>query len=446
MRTQQKNVLKHGLIGLAFGGVSMLALTGTAAADYNDALRAYAAQNYSDAEDLWRRYAAAGDVKSKHTLGDLYSHEKIFELTAVNGTLMSPADTGSIGPDNIEALAWYILSANHDFASYNQSPSFAERHAQIESRRRMHELMAIMSNGETKKAQKRVINMLSSGSDTDLYRLGKMYQTGSGVVKDNVESLKFYLLSSGRNTFSNERALQQIDLVKAKMTKKEIKRATEKAEEWQPPEPQGKAALTPAEEKKKDELSRLKLLSSSAALDKIEPNFQNNQHLIQSALAALGMRPGKIDGKEGPATRAAIRRFQYSLVENDKKMSDEDKQNTLTGKLTVLQKVKLVEIAAKRNHPRSLYVYGIMNAQGIGVPVNGERSVENLKKSANYGSALAHNALGRYYRDGILGEKPIEPNRGKASYHFGQAVALGHEASRSELIKLDYEFAPAVND
>ncbi len=445
MRTHKKKTLRNGLIGLALGGVSMMALTGPAAADYEDALRAYSGQNYSDAVDLWRRYAAAGDVKSKHTLGDLYSHNEIFQLVpTAKGSLVAPEETGQIGVDNIEALAWYILAANHDFESYNQSPSFAERHAQIEARKRVHELQGLMSNREVRSAEKRVINMLSSGSDTDLYRLGKMFQTGAGLEKNNVEALKFYTLSSSRNSFSNERALQQIAIVESRMSKKEKKLARERADEWQPPEPESKSDLTPAEIKKKDELSRLKLLSASDALAKIEPNFENNDHLIQSALAALGMNPGKVDGKEGPQTRAAIRRFQYTLVEDDKKMTDEEKQNTLTGKLTTLQTVKLIEIAAKRQHPRSMYVYGIMNAQGIGVPVNGEKSVKFLKGSASFGSALAHNALGRYFRDGILGEKPVSPNRGLASFHFGQAVALGHEPSRSELLKLEYEFAPVT--
>ena len=55
-----------------------------------------------------------------------------------------------------------------------------------------------------------------------------------------------------------------------------------------------------------------------------------DRRTVQTALARLGYYPGPIDGRFGPDTRAAIRRFQYEL------------NAEMTGRLTATQASRLV--------------------------------------------------------------------------------------------------------
>ena len=108
----------------------------------------------------------------------------------------------------------------------------------------------------------------------------------------------------------------------------------------------------------------------------------------------------------------------------------------MTGVLTPPQKVALIQSAAEVNHPQSQYILGVMYAEGIGVPVNGETAIGWLKRSADFGYPLAHYALGKYYRQGIFGNDPVMPSKAEAARHFGQAVALGYKPAESALEEL----------
>lgn len=423
---------------LGFAGAS---LTGIALADYDDAIEAYRDAKYEDALDLFQRYAVAGDVKSKTALGDLYSGK----IPEEDISLADPATTG-IAQDKSRALAWYILAANHDFESYNQTPSWRDVNAKYQAQERVTALQNTMSDSQVSKAQKLVVSIMESGTQFDLYRLGMMYRAGAGLPKGNVKALQYLILASGRNLNSNAAANAAAGELKQLMSKKDIEKAEEKAINWQPPLPEPyKGHKTPAQAEMERKLKELRDLEAARALANIESQFENNDHLIQSALAALGFYLGPIDGKLGKESRIAVRNFQYSLVEKNSKLSAEEKAQVRTGYLTLDQKVELIKRAADRKHPRSLYVYGIMNAQGIGVPSNGTKAIKYLTSSANYGYALAHYALGIYYRDGTQGEDAIKPNVGKATYHLGQAVALGYEPAREDLMKL-YENVPATDE
>jgi TPR repeat protein len=435
--------MRGTVAGMAAGlalGISALALTGVAYADFDDAVLAYSQAKYENAQDLFRRYATAGDVKSKTALGDIYSGSMIEADIA----LIDPATTG-INQDKSRALAWYILAANHDFESYNQSPTWRDVNAKYRAQARVNELMGTMSDKDVAKAQKRVVSILEAESEFDLYRLGKMYMTGAGLPKDNVKALQYFILASGRNTNSNSAATAIAGELMPLMSKKDIEKAEDKAANWQPPLPEPyKGHKTPKQEEMERKLEELRDREAAQALANIETEFADNDHLIQASLAALGYYLGPIDGSLGKESRVAVRNFQYSLVERKSNMTAEEKAQVRTGYLTLDQKVELIKQAAERKHPRSLYVYGIMNAKGIGVSANGKRAEKYLKESANYGYALAHYALGVYYRDGTQGEDKILPNVGKATYHLGQAVALGYEPARSELLKL-YETVPATD-
>lgn len=424
-------------LGIAAG----LLPAGAAFADYDDALSAYADQSFENAVDLWQRYAVAGDVKSKQVLGDVYSGKDL----EAGAALVNPAQTGVIPQDDVEALAWYILAANHDFQSYNQSPTYRDVNAKFIAQERISVLKKRMSDSDVGLAQARVVEILSAESEFDLYRLGMMFQTGAGLPKSNIEALKYFELAKGRNRNSNALASEASKYLTTLMTVQDVGLAQDLAANWEPPLPEALRNKTPRQQQLELELARLRSIQLAEAIDNIEEEFADNESLLQSSLAALGYYQGGIDGSVGPETRTSIKNFQYSLFQQDRDMSEEEKRNKMTGTLTPEQKVQLIQRAADREHPQSQYVYGIMYARGIGVSQNGEKAVYWLKKSANYGYALAHNALGVAYRDGIYGEDPVESDVAEATFHFGQAYALGHNEAQQELIKLRYEAVPATN-
>lgn len=426
---------------LALGLATTMLSTTPARADYDDGVKAYAAQNFESAVDTWRRHAIAGDVKSKQILGDVYSGK----APEARPGLTAPDQTGVIPQDDVEALTWYILAAHHDFATYNQDPSARDINAKYVAQARIPVLKARMKTSQVKKSERLVEDILSAESDFDLYRLGLMFQAGAGIQKDNVEALKYFELAKGRNANTNTLASEAAGYLMNLMSKKDIEKAQEKAANWEPPLPEALRNKTPRQIALEEEIKRLKSIQLADSLKNIEAEFSNNEDLLQSALSALGYYGGKIDGNLGTESRIAIRSFQYSLVEKNKNMTEQEKLDTLTGYLTPEQKVKLIQSAAKREHPQSMYVFGLMYARGIGVPVNGKSAVKWLKDSANYGYALAHYALGNFYRTGIDGEDPVSANLTEAVFHLGQANALGIEGAGKELLELRYDMAPANN-
>ena len=429
--------------GLALGTAVLLGLS-AARADYHDALRAYAfdAQGQIDrtevaeALDMWRKYALAGDVLSRHVLGDLYSHKPIETDLAVP----LPEDTGVVPYDPVEALAWYSIAATHDFDDFNQSPDFDRVNARVRARARLGELRAEMTDEQVEAAEERLIQLLSAGSAFDLYRLGVLHQTGEGLPKDNTRALMFYKLAQSRNLNSAGVAAEAAGFLMSIMEEDDVALAGRLAERWQPPLPGNLTGPSPYQVALQQDIERLQALRAEPLFERMEKQFQGNEHLIQNALAALGLYLGPIDGAVGPGTRDAIRKFQYTLVEDNDALTAEEKRDVQTGRLTVAQKLELIERAAGRGHPQSQYVYGIMNADGIGVPTNGQAAESWLKRSASFGYPLAHFALGEYYTRGIQGESPLRPSRGQASYHYGQAAALGYEPAKAALVKLEYEF------
>ncbi|NHK28922.1 hypothetical protein FF098_013450 [Parvularcula flava] len=443
--SERLSTLKRGIAAAAIGIAAGLLPAGAAFADYDDALNAYASQKFENAVDLWVRYAVAGDVKSKQALGDVYAGKGLEAGPEYTGVLTSPSDTGVIPQDDVEALAWYILAANHDFDSYNQSPTYRDVNAKFVAQEQIPILKKRMSDNDVYQSQLRVVEILSAESEFDLYRLGMMFQTGAGLPKDNIEALKYFELAKGRNRNSNAPASEAAKYLITLMNPRDVDTAQDLAANWEPPLPEALKNKTPRQEALEMELARLRSIQLAEAIDNIEEEFSNNEDLLQSSLAALGFYQGSIDGKVGPETRTSVRNFQYSLYQKNREMTEEEKRNKMTGTLSPEQKVQLVQLAADREHPQSQYVYGIMYTRGIGVAKNGEKAVYWLKKSANYGYSLAHYALGVAFRDGIYGEDPVEPDVSEATFHFGQAYALGHQQAQEDLIKLRYEAVPATN-
>lgn len=424
MRDSNVTSFKRILTGAAAGFALTIMTTGAATADYQTGLSAYKNGQHLLAVDIWERFAVAGDVRSKKMLGDIYSENN---ENGVNAD-MSKDD---IKRDNIKALMWYTVAANQPFSFHK--PSTEEVNARILAEQRLPKIRGRMSTSDVKKAEKLVAATFERGSPYDIFRLGKMYQEGSGVTKNNTKALQMFSLAQERGVSEASAAYENLQPL---MTPKEIKAAIEDAAEWQPPLPVEHTGQTNQQKelvRLKKELEELKLEDALEAVSDVDVE------LIQRALRSLGFYYGSIDNKMGPQTRASIRRFQFSRVQDDKEMTSEEKEAVRTGVLTARQTVGLFRAASNNDHPMSQYVYGIMHVRGIGVEQDGEEAVKWLGEAANEDLAIAHYALGVLYRDGSTGLNEITPNKAKAAIHFSRGYSLGYSPAGSALRKLEFE-------
>ena len=418
---------RRAVSGLAAASVLALAGAGPAHATFEAGVQAYQNGQYAQALDIWQRFAVAGDVRSKKILGDVYSGKPI------EGAKKAASPLEEIPVDNVQALVWYTLAAYHDFTAY-QTPTAHEVNARILAEQRLPEIRGRMSTADVDKAENFVAQTFESGSAYDLYRLGEMYQKGAGLEKDNVKALQMYSLAKARGVGEASAAYEFLEPL---MNNKEIETALDKVSTWQPPLPpeyQGKTPQQLEMERLKRELQEIKMAEALKAVSDIDVE------LIQRALAALGFRPGGVDNKLGPSTRAAIRRFQYASVARDLEMSEDEKQSVVTGVLTPRQTVELFRDAAQAEHPMSEYVYGIMHVRGIGVEQNGQQAVNWLEKAADHDLAIAHYALGVVFRDGTTGLNEVSPDERKSAYHLAQASALGYKPANDALRRLSFEY------
>jgi len=402
-------------------------LSGTPArADFTEGMQAYLAGQYQKSIDTWTRYALAGDIRSKKVLGDIYSGK------ALEGARNAATPLEEIPVDNVQALLWYTLAAYHNFSSY-QKPTSLEVNDKIIAEQRLTDIRFRMSSSDVRRAESLVAQKFESGTAYDLYNLGLMYQRGAGVGKDNSRALQMFALAKERGVGEASAAFEFLEGL---MTAKEIERALDLAEVWQPPLPLEYTGKTKQQEELELARKQLEEIKREQALERVS---DIDTELVQRALNALGFRAGTVDNKLGPSTRAAIRRFQYSQVAKDLKMSEAEKQEIVTGSLTPQQKVEVFHEAARKGHPMSQYIYGIMHVRGIGVERNGSIAVEWLEKSADQNLAIAHNALGIVYRDGTTGLNEIKPNAAKSAFHFAQAASLGYSPANDALERLSFE-------
>lgn len=400
-------------------------------ATFEAGLEAYKSGQYAQALDIWRRFAVAGDVRSKKILGDFYSGYLGKEERDI------PEAEGAYAEDYVQALVWYTLAATHDFGRYSD-PSAHEVNAQILAQNRLPEVREKMKTSEVATAENYVAQTFEAGSPYDLYRLGRMYQQGLGIDKDNEKALQMFALAKTRGV---PEASEAYEVLENRMDAKEIEIAVNRVENWQPPLPPEYTGKTPQQielERLKKELEEIRLAEALKAVSDIDVE------LIQRALAALGYRPGSVDNELGPATREAIRRFQYAAVARDLDKSEEEKRSVVTGVLTPRQTVALFEDAARARHPMSEYVFGIMHVRGIGVDQDGQKAVKWLEAAADQNLAIAHYALGVVFRDGTTGLNEVSPDERKSAYHLAQASALGYKPANDALRRLSFEYTRDV--
>jgi TPR repeat protein len=436
--------LRRALFCAAAASLMTLAGAGGASANYEAGLEAYKKGEYPLAIDIWKRFAVAGDVRSKKMLGEVYSDNICGQKTANLETLgyrpssrLKPEalPTKVVDLDYVQALKWYTLAAYHDFGQYGY-PTPEEVNSKIIAEGCLPYVREEMKTADVRKAEDLAAKTFEAGSNYDLYNLGLMYQRGAGVEKNNVKALMLFDLAKARGVGEASAAFERVERL---MDATEIKTARELAVAWQPPLPPehlGSTAQMAQLEKLKKELEELRKEDALEAVSDIDVE------LIQLALKSLGFYLGTVDNTMGPGTRAAIKKFQYSRVAKDTVMTEEDKEAVKTGVLSASQTVDLIGEAAKNEHPKSQYVYGIMHARGIGVVQDGAKAIEWLKKSAAADNALAHYALGVLYRDGSTGLNEVTPNKTLAARHFARALALGYAPARKALELLEFEAAP----
>ena len=420
------SLARRSLGAIAAASALALAATSPAHATYEAGVQAYMTGQYSQALDIWRRFAFAGDVRSKKILGDVYSGKTL------EGASAAATPLEEIPVNNVEALVWYTLAAYHDFTAY-QTPSAQEVNARILAEQRLPEIRARMSTADVTKAEKTVAQTFEAGSSYDLYRLGDLFQKGAGVSKDNTKALQMFMLAEARGVPEASAASERLRNV---MTTKEVENAVKAVGSWQPPLPPehtGKTTQQQELERLKKELEEIRMADALKAVSDIDVE------LVQRALNALGFRAGTVDNRLGPSTRDAIKRFQYSQVARDPSMSQDDKDAVRTGVLTPRQTVDLFKDAATNDHPMSQYVYGIMHVRGIGAEQNGQEAVKWLDKAANQNLAIAHYALGVVYRDGTTGLNEVSPDERKSAFHLAQASALGYKPANDALRRLSFE-------
>lgn len=432
MRNKQVKALsgmRRALNSVAAASALALAATGTAQANFDIGLAAYEQGQHEVAVDIWTRFAVAGDVRSMKVLGDVYSGKIIDDARSAE----IPLETGR-KIDNVEALRWYTLAAYHRFNEAFKPATALERNAQILAESRLPEIRFRMSTKDVTKAEKLVSDTFERGSPYDIFAIADMYRRGAGVDKNNTKALTLYAVAKSRGVGAASIAYEDLENL---MSKSEVEKATENFAKWQPPLPEEHTGKTPQMvelERVKKELEELRLEDALAAVNDIDVE------LIQRALKSLGFYFGSVDNAMGPATRAAIRRFQYSQVKSASDMTDEEKSYVKTGVLSAKQTVDLFKAAAsKADHPMSQYVYGIMHVRGIGVEQDGTSAVKWLDKAASEDLAIAHYALGVIYRDGTTGLNPVTPNKADAALHFARSQALGYQPAAQALKLLSFE-------
>lgn len=432
--------LRRALTSAAAATALSLAFAGSSFANYEQGLDAYRDGKYDLAIDYWKKFAVAGDVRSKQALGEVYSdsicEQRELEQRSARGlganVASEPKPSKVVPLNNVEALKWYILAAFHDFGDYAQ-PMPEEVNARIIANLCLPAVRAEMSTADVRKAETLAAQTFERGSPRDLYNLGRMFQRGDGVQKDNQRALQMYELAKMRGVGE---ASQAYDKLLALATNDEQTNAHKEVVAWQPPLPE----LYNSDPPLKKEYERLKKeLEQLRGQDALEAVSDIDVELIQRALKALGFYYGAPDNKMGPETRAAIRRFQYSQYGNKPGLTVEEKESVKTGVLSAQQTVDLVREAANAEHPMSEYVYGVMNARGVGVIQNGDEAVKWLTKAANSDLALAHYALGVLYRDGTTGLNEVTPNKALAARHFARAFALGYKPAGDALKLLEFE-------
>ncbi len=167
------------------------------------------------------------------------------------------------------------------------------------------------------------------------------------------------------------------------------------------------------------------------SLARISRDFQDNPEggaivdlqSRQRALAAKGYYEGAIDGRYGPASRAAARMFQREIGFSE------------TGDLTPIETVYLICSAAQVNaDPHAINLLGVMYVAGLGVVQNTDAGLRFLKMAANRGYAEAKFNLALIYGTGTIASSyrlcGLVENIQQADAYLVEAAREGHAPAK----------------
>lgn len=184
--------------------------------------------------------------------------------------------------------------------------------------------MAAYERGDYKTALQQLMQLAEAGDADAQYILGRMFSRGLGVVQDFAEAYKWYSLAAARG---QRLAPSARAAVAAKLTPAQLAAAQQLARAWQPlgrlpapaaaPPPAATpppAAAPPPAATPPPATPPAVTADTKAATGPVDESSDESSEttiaLIQLSLKQLGFAIDHIDGKLGPATRAAIRAFQ----------------------------------------------------------------------------------------------------------------------------------------
>jgi TPR repeat protein len=383
--------LAKGLLSIACLGLAAGLLTASPAfadasgkkcgADYFDGLRAYDAGNKDAAVQIWTRSALEGDVRSQNRLGEIYERGDHVLINFV------------------EAHKWYNLAANNDLQHCSGDFGSKEaRQARDQARNSRDRLQDLMTNRAIADARNEIVDIYECRSNPHaLFELGRMYQSGRGLPQSSIDACRYYAVAAAHGLREAKDALNVLNGV---LKPAQIDNCQRQAAAWSRPSTTICAAA---------------IGGSSLCKGGRQVPWANRQ----AALKALGFYHQGIDGAPGPATRAAIRRFQGSINANP------------TGHFTDPQICSLIERAASNGDGISEATLGEMYFSGIGKTKNYDSARDWLEQAADRGVPSALYRLGTMYVEGFGVTKDFY----RGCRYLRQADSLGHPAADRALNK-----------
>lgn len=161
----------------------------------------------------------------------------------------------------------------------------------------------------------------------------------------------------------------------------------------------------------------------------------------QTLLNALGYNAGKVDGKPGSNTRAAVRAFEKS----EKLSKSGEVSELLLSRLRAAKSdLESVEISAGQGKAWAQYNLALKYYYGRGVAINYSKAAVWYRKAAEQGHAGAQNNLGcmydkgqgipqnyseavKWYRNAAAQGEPYAQHNLGLMYQYGQGVPLNYE-------------------
>jgi TPR repeat protein len=174
-------------------------------ADFQAGVVAYKAHDYATAIENWRPIAEQGSHEAQYNMGLMYA----------NGY--------GVPQDNAQAAQWYEKAAQQGYARAANALLGAEFD---------QGLTYDLGNGATPdypEAEKWYRQAAEKGYGPALINIGVLYYNGSGEKRDLVLAHEYFLLGQMKG---DPRASNLLEVTTNKLSKKQMKRASDLAQQW----------------------------------------------------------------------------------------------------------------------------------------------------------------------------------------------------------------------